>query len=184
MLLRLLDAADAAIDDDGHIRQRGLQPIDAAVIERRDVAVLLRRQSVQPGLARMHDQRVAAGGDHAARQRIERRFRILVVDADAAFHRDGNFHRPLHRGDAVGHQRRLRHQAGAEAAVLHAVRRAADIEIDLVIAKILADPGSRREIRRSTSRRAAAPPDARSASKPSSRLRSPWRMAPVVSISV
>ena len=42
MLPRLLDAADAAIDNDGHIRQRRLQPIDAAVVERRDVAVLLR----------------------------------------------------------------------------------------------------------------------------------------------
>ena len=38
----------------------------------------------------------------------------------------------LHRRDAIADQRRLRHQAGAEAALLHAVRRAADIEIDLV----------------------------------------------------
>ena len=38
-----------------------------------------------------------------------------------------------------GDQRRLRHQAGAETAVLHPVRRTADIEIDLVIAELLAD---------------------------------------------
>ena len=31
----------------------------------------------------MHDQRIGAGGDDAARQRIERDFRILIVDADA-----------------------------------------------------------------------------------------------------
>ena len=87
----------------------------------------------------MHDQRIGAGGDDAARQRIERDFRILVVDADPAFDGDGNAHRALHRGDALGDQRRLRHQAGAEAAVLHPVRRTADIEIDFVVAEILAD---------------------------------------------
>ena len=148
MLLRLLEAADAAIDDDGHIGQRGLQPVDPVVIERRDVAVFLRRQSVEPGLARVHDQRVGAGGDDAARQRIQRDFRILIVDADPAFDGDRNFHRALHRSDAVGDQLRLRHQAGAEAAILHPVRRAADIEIDFVIAEILADLRRGREIAR------------------------------------
>ena len=148
MLLRLRDAADAAIDDDGDIRQRCLQPIDAVVVERRDIAVLLRRQSVQPGFSRMHDQRIAPAATTPRASVSRADFRVLVVDADAAFHRDRNFHRALHRGNAVGHQRRLRHQACAEAAVLHPVRRAADIEIDLVIAKILADFGSRREVHR------------------------------------
>ena len=148
MRLRLGKAGDAAIDDDGHVGQRGLQPVDPVVVERRDVAVFLRRQSVEPGLAGMHDQRVGAGGDDAARQRVERDLRILIVDADPAFDGDGNADRALHRRDAIGDQRRLRHQAGAEAAVLHPVRRTADIEIDLVIAEILADPRGGREIAR------------------------------------
>ena len=50
--------------------------------------------------------------------------------------------------NALGDQRRLRHQAGAKAAVLHPIRRTADIEIDFVIAEILADLGRRREIAR------------------------------------
>ena len=87
----------------------------------------------------MHDQRIGARCDHAARQNVERNFRILVVDADPAFDRDGNFHRTLHGGNAFRDQRRLRHQAGTEAAVLHPVRRTADIEIDFVVAEILAD---------------------------------------------
>ena len=45
----------------------------------------------------------------------------------------------LHGGDAIADQRRLRHQAGAEAALLHAVGRAADIEVDLVVAEVRAD---------------------------------------------
>ena len=65
-----------------------------------------------------------------------------------AFDRDGNAHRALHGGDALGDQLRLRHQAGAEAAVLHPVRRTADIEIDFVVAEILADFRRRREIAR------------------------------------
>ena len=96
----------------------------------------------------MDDQRIRAGGDDAARQRIQRRFRILIVDADPALHRDRNAHRALHGVDALGDQRRLRHQAGAETAVLHPIRRAADIEIDFVIAEILADFGRGREITR------------------------------------
>ena len=96
----------------------------------------------------MDDQRIGAGGDDAARQRIERDFRILIVDADPAFDGDGNLHRALHGIDAFGDKRRLRHQAGAEAAVLHPIRRAADIEIDFVVAEILADFRSRCEIAR------------------------------------
>ena len=161
MLLRFSDTADAAIDDDGHVRHCRLQPIDPVIIERRDVAVFLRRQSVEPGLAGMHDQRIGARRDDAARQFVERNLRILIVDADAAFDGDGNLHRALHRGDAFGNQLRLRHQAGAEAAILHAVGRAADIEVDLVIAEILADFGRGREIAADRSRQAAAPPDAR-----------------------
>ena len=52
----------------------------------------------------------------------------------------GIFDRALHGSDAVGDQRRRPHQAGAERAGLHAVGRAADIEVDLVIAERLADP--------------------------------------------
>ncbi len=96
----------------------------------------------------MHDERIRACGNHAARQRIESDFRILVVDADPAFHSDRDFHRALHRRNAFGDQRRLRHQAGAEPAVLHPVRRAADIEVDLVIAEILADLRGGREVAR------------------------------------
>ena len=44
-----------------------------------------------------------------------------------------------HGGEAVGHQVRLAHQAGAERAGLHALGRAADIEVDLAIAVGRAD---------------------------------------------
>ena len=121
------------------------EPIDAIVIERRNFAVFLRRQTFEPGLAGVHDQRVGSGALDVLRENLQRRFRILLVDADAAFDRDRNSHGRLHRRDAIADQRRLRHQAGAEAAVLHAVGRAAGIEIDFVEAEIGADPRAGRE---------------------------------------
>ena len=94
----------------------------------------------------MDDQRIGAGGDDAARKFIQRRFRVLVVDADPALHRDGNADRPLHGLNAIGDQSGLGHQAGAETAVLHPIRRTADIEVDFVVAEILADLRCGREI--------------------------------------
>ncbi len=96
----------------------------------------------------MDDQRIRAGSDHAACQRIERNFRILIVDADPAFDRDRNTHRALHRIDAFSDKRRLSHQTGAKTAILHPIRRTSDIEIDFVVAEILADLRSYREIAR------------------------------------
>ncbi len=93
----------------------------------------------------MDDQRIDARRRHRQRQRVESRFRILVVDADAAFHRDGNRDGRLHRRDAVADQRRLAHQAGAEGAALDAVGRAAAVQVDLVITEIGADAGGLRQ---------------------------------------
>jgi hypothetical protein len=64
----------------------------------------------------MHPQRVGAGRENPVRQRIERRLRILLVDADAAFDGNRNADRSLHRCDAIGDQVRCFHQAGAERA--------------------------------------------------------------------
>ncbi len=66
--------------------------------------------------------------------------RILLVDTDAALDGDGHFDLPLHGGDAGGDQLRFRHEAGAEASLLHAVRGATDVEVDLVVAEHFADP--------------------------------------------
>ena len=48
----------------------------------------------------MDDQRIRAGRDHAAGQRIECYFRILIVDADPALDGDRNTHLALHGVDA------------------------------------------------------------------------------------
>src|SRR5262249_30785015 len=131
MLRGLLDAGDAAIEHDGELWMPSLEPVDATIIERRNLAVLGRRKPLKPGLARVHDQRIDARTLDRAGERFERLLGILRVDTDPAL--DGHRHTHLrpHGGDAITDQRRLSHQAGAEAPLLYAVRRAADIEVDL-----------------------------------------------------
>ena len=69
LLLRLLEAGDAAIEHDLEIGVRALEAVHNAVIERRHIAVFARRQATEPRLSRMHDQRVGASGLHSSRER-------------------------------------------------------------------------------------------------------------------
>src|SRR4026207_1362399 len=101
------------------------------VIERWHVAVLLWAHPFEPRFPRMYDEGPAAGRRNGLDETVEARFRVLVVDADAAFHRDWNQHSPSHRRDALRDKIGLRHEAGAETPRLNAVRWAAGIEGDL-----------------------------------------------------
>ena len=141
MGLDLVEGQNSSVDDDGQFRPRGLQPVDPAVVERRDFPVLLGRQALEPGLAGMDNEGCAAGFRHQADEIVEGGLAVLVVDADAALDRHRNADRGPHGGDAVGDQPRLGHQAGAEAPGLDPVGRTADIEVDLVIAETLTDGG-------------------------------------------
>jgi hypothetical protein len=58
------------------------------------------------------------------------------IDADATFDGDRDLHGLAHRGHAFCDERWLTHQARAEATALHAIARAAAIQIDLVIAEL------------------------------------------------
>ena len=96
----------------------------------------------------MHDEGRAARLRHRVDEPVEALLRVLVVDADAAFDRDGQRRRFAHGGDALGDEIGLGHEAGAEPPRLHAVRGTADIEVDLVIAVLGADPRRRGELLR------------------------------------
>ena len=87
----------------------------------------------------MQDEGAAAALRHRIDEAIEAFLRILVVDADAALDRDRHLGALAHRRDQVGDKLGLGHQAGAEPPRLHAIGRAADIEIDLVVTELGAD---------------------------------------------
>ena len=136
--LRFVEAGDTAVDDHLQRRQVPLQAADHVVAERRDLPVLGRAQAVQHRDPRMHGQALHAGGG----DRFDEGLQVLIgapaVDTDAALDRDGNIDRSDHRARTVRHQIRRLHESGAEAAGADTGARAADIEIDLVVAENLA----------------------------------------------
>ena len=123
----------------GQSRMRGFERVDQRIVERRYGAVIFRAQAFEQGLARMDDERRRACGLDRSGQRKQGFRRLLLVDADAAFDRDRDIDRSRHRRHAFADQRRLAHEARAEAAALYPVGRAAAVEIDLVVAKPGAD---------------------------------------------
>ena len=115
----------------------------------------------------MHDEQLAAGGGNRVDEGEERRRNLPVSSTPSRhFTVTGNAHRGDHRRDAVGDQRRLLHQAGAESPGLHAVGRAADVEVDLVVAPLLRRCARPAPAAPDRCRPAAAPPDARTDRSP------------------
>ena len=93
-----------------------------------------------------------AGTDAATRvAAIERRHRDFLaelgLDADAVLDGHRDIDRVAHGPHAVRHQRRLGHQAGAERAALHPLAGAAAVEVDLVIAPLLAQLRGKGQVR-------------------------------------
>src|SRR6185312_4958864 len=130
----------ATVEKDLKLRPARLQAMHPAVIERRHVTVLLRAEALEPGFARMDDEGAATRFSNCRDEAIEAFLGVLIVDADAAFHRHWNRDSRAHRGDTLSNKLRLGHEAGAETSRLHAIRRAPDVEIDLVIAESGANP--------------------------------------------
>ncbi len=139
MRIYLLAGGDAAVQNDLELREIIFKLIDPVIVERRDGAVLLGAEAGQPGFSRMDDE----GPDPRLRHSLDKGFEIVItveiVDADPRLHGDGEGGGRLHRRHAGRNRLRLRHQAGPEAAGLHPVGRAADIEVDLPIAITLRD---------------------------------------------
>ena len=123
-----------------------LEPIDAIIIERRDLAIFPRREALQPGLARMHDQRIDARRFHRA------------ASASRAPASGSCSSMPMRHFTVTGNprpppswRRRSRRRAPAPPSDRRRSgppargRRAADIEVDLVVAEILGDARAFRE---------------------------------------
>jgi hypothetical protein len=88
VLARRVEIRDAAVQDDRQIGPRHLETVDAPIVERGHVPVLLRRKPLQPRLARVHDERAAPDCRNLLDEPLQIGFFVLRVDADAALHRD------------------------------------------------------------------------------------------------
>ena len=115
------DGFDATIDRDDLVGKTRFQTMDAIIIKRRNGAIIFGRQSFQPRLTRMDDERITTCSEDRISHRIKGGFDILFVDTKAAFHGDRNFHLGLHRSHTFADQQRLAHEAGAKRAALHTI---------------------------------------------------------------
>src|SRR5207237_8809966 len=140
VLRNLRARGNAAVDDDLELREVALELINVVILERRDLAVLLGREPLQPGVARVHVVRAATRLRPRADEVTHEAIVLDLVEADAVLHRHRHWHGLADRPHAARDELRLRHQAGAEGAALHALARAADVEIDLVIPVTLPQP--------------------------------------------
>src|SRR3546814_16248237 len=124
--LRLVERLHAAIEDDLELREVALQGIDHLVAQRRHLAVLLRAESAQPGLAGVDREGTAAGGGKRFYESLQRVVAVLLVHADAGLHRHRNVVSRDHGSNEVGDASGLGTQAGAAESALHPLARAAE----------------------------------------------------------
>jgi len=143
----ILQGLDAAVDEDLELGALALDTVDERIVQRRDVAILFGGQPFEPGLAGVDDEGLTTGGGDGIDERGERLLQVLVVDAQAALHRDGNGDGCAHGADALGDELGLRHQARAEAPRLHSIRRASAVEVDLVVAEAFGNAGGLGQLR-------------------------------------
>ena len=122
------------------IREQPLHPVDNVVVQRRDVAVFLGAQPLQPRLARVDRNPFAARTDDLSQKFGQHLCGVLVIDTDPTFDRDVHINRAAHGRDGFGHKGRLLHQHRAKEARLHPIRRATHVQVDLVIPRLRPDP--------------------------------------------
>ena len=127
---------EAAVDDQRQLRKVGLEATDARPVERRNGAILRGAEPGENRLARMHDERVAAGARDDFDEACEKVVVVVGVHAGTALHRHRNIDGRAHRGDAIGDEFRLQHQTRANARVLYTIGRAADVQVDFIEAGV------------------------------------------------
>ena len=86
----------------------------------------------------MDDKYVATCAAHSTDKVAHKAVAFDLVDTDTVFYRYWNAHSITHSFHAIGNSLRLVHQACAKGTALHAIAGAAAVQIDFVIAILLA----------------------------------------------
>ncbi len=150
VIMDLIQGFHAAVKNDLHVGERLFDGIGTLVNQRWDFPVFLGRQAGQDRLAGMNGQAGAAGLFHVLHETEQEVVVILIINTDARLYGDGHRYRRLHGGHAGGHPFRLGHEHGADLALLDPVRGATHVQVDLVVAVLLADAGGLRQLLRVT----------------------------------
>ena len=113
MMLGGRDAVDAAIQDNRKIGTHGRLTRYQRIVKRRDLAVLGRTETGEPGLASMDNDTPHAGALHRVKKPWQGFVGVLIIDADPAF--DGDLGLRTHPAWRAG----SRQQAGVAASKPH-----------------------------------------------------------------
>ena len=133
-----LGIGQPAVEHEPQTGEIGLQAPHHRIAQGRHLAVVLGREPLQPRIAGMHDEDLRTAARHLADEVAHEVVGLVAAQTDAVLDGDRDADRIAHRGHAIAHQRGLGHQAGAEGAALHPLARAAAVQVDLVIAPLLA----------------------------------------------
>ena len=125
-----------------------LELVSHVVTQWRDFAVFFGRETLQPGVACVHDKHRATGLRHRADKVAHKAIVFVFINTDAVLDRDRHIDHIDHGFDTVGHQHGLVHQAGAKGPALYAFAGAAAVQINLVVAPLRAQTGGHRQVGR------------------------------------
>ena len=150
----LVGRGDATVDHNRQVGEVLFKLMHYPITQRRHFTVGFGRQALEPRIARVHDEGAATclahGADKIAHKAVTFRRVFGFVDTDAVFDGDRQRNHVDHGFDALGHQRRLGHQAGAKCAALHPLAGAAAVQVDFVVAPLLTKCRAMRQISRFT----------------------------------
>ena len=152
--MHVFERAHAAVHDERERREIRAQLPHDVVLQRRNLAILFRAQAIQHRLARVHDEHRSSPPLRPTSTKRTRNsyasvavcgigsmpMRHFTVTGTCTAARIA----PTHSATSDG----SRHQARAEPAALHAIARAAAIQIDLVVAELLTDARRARQLLR------------------------------------
>src|SRR5690606_1747024 len=113
-----------------------------------DLTILFRREAFENGDSRVYGKAAAAGVSYLADKITQLGIAVATVDADSMLYRHIDFNCITHGFYAIGYQRRMSHQAGADHVVRHSVAGATNVQVDLVVTMVLGHLGAGCEITR------------------------------------
>ncbi len=142
MVCGLFEIHDAAVDLDGQVGEFAFETVHFMIAQWWFSTILFGGKSLEPGFAGVDAKPVGASTSDNVDESRHVLVGVHVVNANAMFNRNRNRHRGFHGRNGFGDNLGRGHEAGTKTALLHPARRTADIEIDLVVAPLLANAGA------------------------------------------
>ena len=136
LVLAFRQRQQTAVDLNGDIWSISLELVHQVVAQRRDGAVLLWIQTIQPGLAGMHCEAAAACRRQGVHKVEQFGIGVAIINANPVLYRHWQGAGGRHRFDTAGHLVGIGHQTSPKATFAHLLARATQIEVHLVVVPV------------------------------------------------